>query len=381
LSSVSKTHFLHIFSSFGIGGMPLRTVRIMQHLGAICRHTVVSLDGVTAAAEHIGSDIEAEIVPMEVNKRQPLVALLTFYRFLIRTKPDLLATYNWGSIEWAAINRIHRVCRHIHFEAGFGREEATRQLRRRVLARRFALAKSDSVVVPSQSLEHIALEIWKLPRDQVVYIPDGIDISRFASGTPLSTKISRSLEEIVVGTVAPLRPEKNIARMIEVFRRVADDPRFRLVIAGDGPERVRLEQLSKEYSLERRIKFLGHAQRPEQVLSGFDIFALSSDTEQIPNTILEAMASGLPIAAVDVGDVPIMVAPSNRRFIVSRDDLPGFARALRELGGSPSLRRTIGSDNRTQAKEKYQQELMFGRYRKLFFGYATPVSTIVPNVG
>ena len=361
----TTTHLLHVFPSFGIGGMPLRTVRVMRHLGARCRHTVVSLDGVTTAAEQIPGDIDVEIVPMAIDKRRPLANLVAFHRFLVRTKPDLLVTYNWGAIEWAAVNRIRPVCRHIHFEAGFHQEEATRQFRRRVLARRFALAKSDYVVVPSQTLERILLNIWRLPREQVLYVPDGIDVARFARERQAPPETNRPRSEIVIGTVAPLRPEKNIGRLIEAFCRVADDPSFRLVIAGDGSERPRLEQLAAERRLDNRIKFLGHTARPEAVLPDFDIFALSSDTEQIPNTVLEAMAAGLPIAAVDVGDVPIMVAPANRPYIVPRDDPDAFAAALSQLAASPSLRHTLGCDNRARVESHFRQELMFEHYEKL----------------
>jgi glycosyltransferase involved in cell wall biosynthesis len=182
---------------------------------------------------------------------------------------------------------------------------------------------------------------------------------------PLSHEPSQRQTEIVVGTVAPLRPEKNIGRLIEAFSRVVDDPRLRLVIAGDGPERPRLEQITAERGLAHRVKFLGHTSRPEEVLTEFDIFALSSDTEQIPNTVLEAMATGLPIAAVDVGDVRIMVAPENRPYIVPRDDAAGLSRSLSQLAAAPLVRLNLGVANRQQVEKYFRQEMMFQHYERL----------------
>ena len=361
-------HLLHVFPSFGVGGMPLRTVRVMAHLGAACRHTVISLDGVTTAAEQLPGGVAADVLAMVVDKRRPLANLLAFRRFLAGAAPDLLATYNWGAIEWAAANRLRPLCRHIHFEAGFGREEAARQFRRRVFARRVALAKAEAVVVPSRTLEKIALDVWRLPRRQVRYIPDGIDVARFAVPKQAGSEQGR----IVIGTVAPLRPEKNIARLIEAFARVADDPRLQLVIAGDGPERPVLQQFVLARELGGRVSFLGHVARPEHLLPTFDIFALSSDTEQIPNAVLEAMAAGLPIAAVDVGDVGSMVAPPNRAYVVTRGSPDALASALRRLAAEPSLRHSLGAANRDQVERDFAQDRMFREYEALLLGGLRP---------
>lgn len=361
-------HLLHVFPSFGVGGMPLRTVRVINYLGGRCRHTIVALDGVTAAAESLSADVAVEIVPMPVDKRRPIANLFAFRRFIAGAKPNLLATYNWGAIEWAAVNRLWPLCRHVHFEAGFGREEAARQLWRRIVGRRLALAGSAAVVVPSRTLERIALEIWRLPRDRVRYIPDGIDIARFAGTAPAGERSVGPAGQITIGTVAPLRPEKNIGRLIDAFCQIADDPRLRLTIAGDGSERPALEKRAAERRLQARIEFLGHVARPELVLPRFDVFALSSDTEQIPNAVLEAMAAGLPIASVDVGDVAAMVAPANRPYVVAGADCQPLAVALRQLAADGALRRRLGAENRIRAERDFAQDRMFRQYDELLLG-------------
>jgi L-malate glycosyltransferase len=139
----------------------------------------------------------------------------------------------------------------------------------------------------------------------------------------------------------------------------ADDPRFELVIAGDGPERSRIGQLAATRELSHRITFLGHVSRPEQLLPTFDIFAPSSDTEQIPNAVLEAMAAGLPAAALDVGDVAMMVAPQDRPYIVARDLPDALTEALRQLAADPALRHRVGAENREKVAREFAQERMF----------------------
>ena len=97
-----------------------------------------------------------------------------------------------------------------------------------------------------------------------------------------------------------------------------------------------------------------------------DIFAMSSDTEQMPNALLQAMAAGLPVASVDVGDVRRMLPPENRAFVVPRDDEEGLRRALDALAASGGLRRRLGLANRAHVRAAYSIETMFAAYRDAF---------------
>ena len=125
---------------------------------------------------------------------------------------------------------------------------------------------------------------------------------------------------MVIGTVAALRAEKNIARLIRALARLPAAAPARLVIVGDGPERAALEALAVAEGVGGRVEFAGHCADPAPLYAGFDIFALSSDTEQMPLSVLEAMASGLPVAATDVGDVAAMLDAANRPYVVARED-------------------------------------------------------------
>jgi glycosyltransferase involved in cell wall biosynthesis len=230
-----------------------------------------------------------------------------------------------------------------------------------------ALANSDFVVVPSLTLERIALETWRFPAHRVRYIPDGIDVERFARKRPL-TPDPENRERVVLGTVAPLRSEKNIGRLIEAFSLLASDPRFELIIVGDGPERMHLECATALRGLSGRVRFLGHHPRPEEALTSFDIFCLTSDTEQIPNAVLEAMAVALPVVSVDVGDITAMIAVSNLPYVIDPERIEAFASAVRELADNTPLRRRIGADNRMKIETHFGQERMFRKYEALLLG-------------
>jgi glycosyltransferase involved in cell wall biosynthesis len=366
LSSLSCEHVLHVFPSLGVGGVPLRMVRIINHFGKRFRHTVVALDNNFEAAAGIDGSLDVALWPVRQPPRGMLRSVAGGIAVLRRFRPDLLLTYNWGAIEWAMAARLSPVRRHIHLEAGFSQREADSQILRRVLFRRLALARCALVVVPSRQLENLASRVWRFPAARVAYIPNGIDAVRFCA--PLRDTIpgfARRPGELVIGTVAPLRPEKNIGRLLRVFAMLGNPAPLRLVVAGDGVERGALGRLAAQLGIADWVIFTGRV-APESVLGTFDIFALSSDTEQMPNALLEAMAASRAIAAVDVGDVKTIVCEENREFIVARDDEPAFAAAITRLLHSPEKREILGALNHRRAATEYSQERMFCAYSKVF---------------
>jgi glycosyltransferase involved in cell wall biosynthesis len=303
------------------------------------------------------------VVRPALDKTSGLRSWLRCRTYLRQFRPDMLVTYNWGAMDWCISNRIAPLARHVHIEDGFGPEERQSQLRRRVWGRRLALSGNNSVVVvPSQSLARLARESWKIPSTNLRYVPNGVDCARFQGG------MERASGPLVIGTVAALRPEKNLARLIRLFGAfAAQRPQSQLVIVGDGPERRKLEQLAVAGGHGDRILFTGATAAPERELTRFDIFALSSDTEQMPLSVLEAMASGLPVLSFDVGDVGAMVAEENQsQAAIPLADDDAFLRHMGDLADSEALRGRLGRANQARARTVFDQQLMLQRYFELF---------------
>jgi glycosyltransferase involved in cell wall biosynthesis len=364
-AGANKT-LLHVFPSFGIGGVPLRMVRILNHFGPRFSHVIIALDDNFDAAAQFAPCVDVTLLPGSRRNRGMLRAVLADALILCRLRPDVLVTYNWGAIEFAIANRVLRIASHVHLEAGFGKEEADTQIRRRVLCRRWALARCARVVVPSRRLEMLAHKTWKLPAQIVTYLPNGVDVARFcAPARDTIPGFVRHPGELVVGTVAPLRPEKNVGRLLRVFAMIRSAVSARLIVAGEGIERSTLERLAGELGISDRVIFAGQV-KPESVLGTFDIFALSSDTEQMPNALLEAMAASRAVAAVDVGDIKGIVCEENRRFIVPRDDHSAFAAALEHLLQHQAGREALGRKNRDRVVAEFSQERMFAAYSEIF---------------
>jgi glycosyltransferase involved in cell wall biosynthesis len=350
----------HIFPTFGVGGAQVRFAAIANHFGEEFRHIIVALDGDLSCRERLAPGLDVTFPAVVAPKDAMLTNAWRFRGLLRQWRPDVLVTCNWGAIEFALAN-VLPVSRHLHVVDGFGPEERSTQISRRVMLRRLTLGRSP-VVLPSRSLVRIATEVWKLPPAVIRYIPNGVDLARFSAAGP-----QRGTLVPVIGTIAALREEKNIARLLRAVAGLPQDLPVRLVIVGDGAERPALTALAESLGIAGRVEFAGHRQDTPDFYARFDIFALSSDTEQMPLTVIEAMASGLPVVATDVGDVRSMVSAANQPFVVPLDDA-ALSAALGTMLADPALRQTVGAANLEKARRDFDQAAMFAAHGALWRG-------------
>jgi glycosyltransferase involved in cell wall biosynthesis len=348
----------HITPSFAPGGAQVRAVQLINHFGAAFRHLVLSLDGDTSAERRIGEGVDVRY-PVCPKSSNPFAMVRRLSALLAAEKPDLVLTYNWGSIDGVMAAVLAGRIPVIHGEDGFGIDEAACQLSRRVWGRRALLRTAYRVVAPSRTLLDIMRDVWRLPSQKVEYIPNGIELNHF----PEVRHEPKEDGEIIVGTVGHLRPEKRQDRLIAACAELATAVPVRLIVAGDGPERPRLEEMARSLGVLDRVSFLGHQADVRPVYQKMDIFALSSATEQMPLTVLEAMACGLPVVSTDVGDVRRMVSDENAPFITSERDFPA---ALHKLATDASLRTIIGRANRAHCARTHNISKMFERYAALY---------------
>lgn len=292
---------LHAFSTFSLGGQQARFVQLANAFGPRYHHAIAAMDNCFDAGERLGPQVNWLPLPLKVRKGSTLANRSVFRQVIQAQRPDLLFSYNWGAIEWAAANWPQLVPQ-IHVEDGFSAAEATRQLPRRAWTRRVLLGWAGKpVVVISHTLLHIANHIWKLPASQVNFIPNGVAIPQDYLHKRALAPVNQA--QLTIGTVAGLRPEKNIARLIKAFAAVHARQSARLVVVGGGPELPALQALASSLGVAADVEFTGYLADPISRLIEFDLFALSSDTEQLPIAMLEAMACGIPVVATRVGDV------------------------------------------------------------------------------
>ena len=344
-----------------MGGQQRRLASLVTGLGEGFSHRILSLDGELGAAGLLDlARARAEAFPFA---KSPIVSPGNIARFgaLMRAeRPDVLCTYNWGSLEAAAANRVSGNAPHVHHEDGFGPDElGGEQKWRRILARRFLLRDS-FVTVPSSGLHRIAKDVWRIDGARLYRIPVGVNLSRF-----LAPGRDYRRAPVTVAAIGALRKEKNFLRLIAAFERADEAGRARLVIHGEGPEENALRGRAAQSPAADRISLAGPTSAPEAALSAADIFALSSDTEQTPISLIEAMASGLPAIAPDIGDIRAMVSAANAAFIPAAGDDDAYVAALAALIEDASLRERLGHANFAKSAA-FDERAMIESFRALY---------------
>lgn len=360
---------LHLHSTFDLGGKEARAVRLMNAFGDRARHVIVSsVPDHYDARERIDRGIRYEIAqdPPPLTGRPSVARYEAIARYMRRF--DLVLTYNWGAIDGVMARRVfgRGLPPLIHHEDGFNEDEAGGLKRDRNLYRRIAMGAAHALVVPSRSLERIALETWKQPARRVHRISNGIATGLYAKA-PHSRAIPgfvRRPGEVVIGSVAGLRAVKDLPALVRAVGGLSS--RFRLVIVGEGPERGAIEQAAMAMGIDDRVLLPGFIDRPYRFMRHFDMLALSSRSEQFPISVLEAMAAGLPIVAPPVGDVPLMVAPENLPFITEHAGEVRLRDAMQELAADPAKRERIGAANQARARAEYDESVMIARYAALY---------------
>ena len=351
---------LWVFSTFAVGGPQRRMATLTGSLGDGYEHLVLAMDGSYDAEAVLPDGINYQRIEADVQKGGFIsrANIRTFRKLLADNAVDLVLTCNWGAVEWLFANRGRRAVPHIHFEDGFGPDERPdAQNPKRVWVRRFAFRKKGlEFVAPSQVLQRVYSETWKVKPSRVHLIPNGVDLDAF-----VPTK--RPERPVTIGTVAALRKEKRLDRLIDCFAEMPDQT-TQLLIVGGGPERAALEEQAK--SLGDRVRFAGEQSNVAPFLNEMDIYALSSDTEQMPISLVEGMASGLPVAATDVGDVATMVSDGNRAHVVPLGEDASLTQALSTLSADRALRENLGMANSERAKAHYGLQAMTETYDALF---------------
>jgi glycosyltransferase involved in cell wall biosynthesis len=348
-----------VFPSFEIGGAQARLATLAEGFGSAAVHGVVSLEKNFDAAGIMPPCARLSRLAAPAAGSLP-ARLVAYARMITRLRPDVLLTYNWGAMEFALANHLSGRP-HLHLEDGFGPGEARRQFARRIWARRLALRGVD-VLVPSETLRAIAAESWRIPPARLHYVPNGVHAPRGPVRSLEALGVRLPAARVKIAWSGALRPEKNPLRLLQAFAPLCD--RAVLVIIGDGPERARLAAAAEALGVSGSVRLLGRRSDAREIVSRCDLFALSSDTEQAPLAVLEAMSAGLPIASVDVGDVRRMLARENGPMVTA-PTAAALGDALARLVADPGLRRAVGRANQARAAAAYGADAMVRAHRHI----------------
>lgn len=336
----------HIFYNFDTGGAQKRLGDFVDYTTDVFEHYITALNGDYSHLEKNNLQAHQYIIPY--TKGALIKNIKTIRSYIQSLQVDCVLTQNFGTLE-AIIANTPQIIPHIHNEDGFGTDEQQKlKWKRNWLRKIFLMGKT--TIVPSQTLEKIANTYWSSWNHKMIYIPNGVPEFEIYNQCPFD-----NYGKLTIGTVAICRPEKNLKIFIKTIADLKQKniPVFG-VLVGNGSELESLKEYAKQLDLnEHDFLFAGYQENHRQFSTFFDIFALSSVTEQQPFGVLDAMAASLPIIATNVGDIKNMVSTRNQEFI-DNNLFGNHIQKIIDLINNKDLRKDIGLKNLQKYRENYQ---------------------------
>src|SRR5690554_2346470 len=239
-----------------------------------------------------------------------------------------------------------------------------RKLQRRLFRR------MDMIISVSNAVRQQIVNL--APEARVMTIHNGISAAAYGQVSPEDARREAGLSagDRVVGTVARLIPSKGIKTLLEAVSLVAKIlPDLKLVIVGDGPERERLERYAQGLGLREQVRFLGQREDVPSLMAGWDCFALPSLSEGFNLSVLEAMASRLPVVVSDLPALREAVVAEKGGFLASPGSAPDFAAALLYILKAPEKAKAMGEFNRERVNAVFDVSKMIRSVHSLYKGY------------
>jgi sugar transferase (PEP-CTERM/EpsH1 system associated) len=360
---------MHVVFTLHPGGMEFGVIKLVNGLDrARVRSSICST---TPAAPDMKTQVAADVPVFELRRRpgnDPGV-VRDLYRLFRRERPHVVHTHAWGTLlEGLVAARLARVPFVVHGEHG------TLQLRdyqRRL--QRIAWSRADRVLSVSTRLAERMTAETGFPSDRIMTLRNGVDLSRFGRHRRDEARqaLGLPLAGFVVGTAGRLVPVKDQATLLEAVARVraAGHP-VALVLAGDGPLKADLESRAASLGISQAVRFLGYCERIETVFSALDVFVLSSVSEGMSNTILEAMASGLPVVATRVGGADELIEHDTSGLLVPSRAPDAIAAAIVDLLTNTARRREIAAAARRRAESEFSLPSFTSRYERMYLTLA-----------
>ena len=339
------------------------------------RSVVVALDGGGSLVDRLATS-GVEYVSLGGRRPYSPAFHAGYWRTLRRIAPDVVHTHHFSPLLYTVPSRLAaRVPRHLHTEHSYEYLEHRPYLRRpfRALAR-----TCDGVVVLGSNMRRFYEAEIGIAPSRLRVIPNGVNTDHFQP--PLDRVAARRhlgwASGPTLGTVCRLSPEKNLGMLLRAFAVIAaEQASVSLVIAGDGPERARLEKLINDLELRQRVHLLGWQADVRSVLHCLDVFCITSDVEGLPLALLEAMASGCAVIGTRVGDIADVIQDGRNGFVLAAGDEASLVDHLRHLLARPSLVRAMGESARRIAYERFSRSAMIDSYLRAYTGLDAPAET------
>jgi sugar transferase (PEP-CTERM/EpsH1 system associated) len=366
---------VHVIFRLDVGGLENGLVNLINRIPAErFRHAVICLTDYSDFRKRL---TRGDVPVFALNKPPGNSPMTQFrlWRLFSRLRPDIVHTRNIAALEATAPAALAGVPVRIHGEHGRDVDDLDGTNTRRQIVRRLYKPFVHQYIALSQDLASYLLNKIGVPPSRIAQIYNGVDSALFHPAGEHRDEVPHpnfsGPGHFVIGTVGRMQDVKDQLTLARAFVRLMQampgaEQRLRLVMVGDGPLREQVRVLLAEAGVEEYAWLPGERSDVARIMRSFDLFVLPSLAEGISNTILEAMATGLPVLATAVGGNPELIRAGVTGTLVPRDDPESTARAMRAYAESTELCRRHGTEARRTIERKFGIEAMVDAYMTIY---------------
>lgn len=357
----------HIVNSFDTGGLEHGIVKIINQSKSDFTHQIIALRKVGHLTSKLPQDTFVSCLNIQGNDRLSFLKISNLMKLL---DPEIVHVRNLGPFSDAVLAGLITFRKKIIF--GFHGKNIS-ELKPPSLKKRLYFCFLSRFLTAVSTLNwHMASDIsslLRLNKEKIHIIPNGIEISNYylpgICRKKLIEKIQASSDTHLVGYVGRLDRVKNISTLLNAINLLKDTIKIDLIIIGDGPERHHLESVSDRYQM-LNTHFLGERDDIEKILAGLDLYVQPSWYEGFSNTILEAMAAGLPVIASNTGGNSELVDEGCTGFLFDPSDPFLLSKKINDVLSLPDTGRSMGNKAREFVMKKYTLQKMVSGYENLY---------------
>lgn len=362
---------LHVIDSLGNGGLENGVVNLIRHMDpGRFEHCVCTVRASGVNLERLPAE-RVRVVQMAKDERSRFQAR-QLTRIIRECSPHIVHSRNWGAIEGVVAARFACAGAIVHSEHGMETDALTAPPWRRTCFRRLAFEMADRVFCVSDALREVHARRTGFPARRIGVIHNGVDTQRFRPDPAARVRMRRELNigetDFCIGCLGSLRAVKDHMTLLRAVERLGSAASaWRLVIAGEGPERRKLEEAAARASRSgARISLPGTSGRAPELLNAFDVYVLPSLNEGVSNSLLEAMATGLPVIASCAGGTPEVVEDGISGLQFRAGEPEKLAELLFRLSAGEHSRERFGEAARRRVQAKFSLDSMLRNYELMY---------------
>ncbi|HNP35724.1 MAG TPA: TIGR03088 family PEP-CTERM/XrtA system glycosyltransferase [Woeseiaceae bacterium] len=367
----ARLHIAHVIYRLDVGGMENGLVNLVNRMPRDkFRHSILVLTCASSFRERIVND-EVDIVEFHKPDGNHLPTFHRIRRTLRELRPNIVHTRNLGTLDISPISKLAGCKIHVHGEHGWHAKDLQGRSARHRVVRKFCDPFVQKYVAVSRDIAAWLSATVGINPAKIETIHNGVDLSYFGGGGTQPRTNSSDTDSVVFGTIGRQDPIKGLDVFIDAIALVLKqepDMRsmIRVIMAGDGPEHGRCVARCTALGLGEVIRLPGTVENVPSLLRDFDFFVQPSLNEGMSNTILEAMASGLPVVATDVGGNPELIRDTVDGSLVPPGDVPSLADRIICYARDAGLRETQGISAQQRAANEFSLDAMTQNYGEFY---------------